>query len=99
MYSNCVPQIDQITYKDKFVKDLKGLPADVQAAVKLAIADLMKSPIPTSRRLHALHGFRNPKVFTIDVFSNHSYKISLEIDGKLATLRRVGTHKVIDRAA
>ena len=51
------------------------------------------------RRLHALHGYRNPKVFTIDVLINHAYKISLEINGETANLRRVATHKVIDHTA
>ena len=55
-------------------------------------------PIPRSLRLHALSGYKNPKVFTIDVTSNHAYKISLEIDGQTANLRRIGTHKVLDRA-
>jgi hypothetical protein len=32
----------------------------------------------------ALHGYKNPKVFTIDVTANHSYEISLEIDGQTA---------------
>lgn len=84
--------------KSKFESDVKALPKDVLAAVKDAVADLLKNPIPTSRRLHPLAGFKNPKVYTIDVFSNHSYKISLEIEGDIATLRRVATHKVIDRS-
>lgn len=66
--------------------------------MKDAVADLLKYPIPKSRRLHPLAGFKNPKVYTIDVFSNHAYKISLEIEGDTATLRRVATHKVIDRS-
>jgi hypothetical protein len=89
-------QIKALQYKDKFARDLKALPIDVQLAVKDAIADLLKDPVPASRRLHPLTGFNNPKVYTVDVFSNHSYKISLEIEGQTATLRRVATHKVID---
>jgi hypothetical protein len=77
---------------------MKCLPPEILRAAKEAIADLLKFPIPASRRLHALHGFRNPKVFTIDVLANHAYKISLEIDGQKANLRRIGTHKVIDRS-
>lgn len=89
-------QITTLRYKDKFARDLKALPIDVQVAVKDAITDLLKDPIPTSRRLHPLTGVKKPKVYTIDVFTNHSYKISLEIEGQTATLRRVATHKVID---
>lgn len=83
--------------KEKFRKDLKSLPPDIQREVKSALADLLKDPIPTTRRLHPLSGFKNPKVYTIDVLSNHSYKISLEIDGEVATLRRIASHKQIDR--
>lgn len=75
------------------------MPLEIQAAVKEAIRDLFKHPIPKSRRLHALHGYKNPKVFTIDVMTNHAYKISLEISGATANLRRVATHKVIDNTA
>jgi mRNA-degrading endonuclease YafQ of YafQ-DinJ toxin-antitoxin module len=82
---------------EKFDRDFKGLPPDIQQAAKEAIEDLLRHPIPTSRRLHALHGYKNPKVFTIDVTSNHAYKISLEIEGQTATLRRIATHKTIDR--
>ncbi|MET0858792.1 MAG: hypothetical protein ABWY27_18750 [Telluria sp.] len=77
---------------------MKALPPDILDAAKEAIRDLFKYPIPVARRLHRLHGYRNPKVYTIDVFSNHSYKISLEIEGDVANLRRVASHKVIDNA-
>lgn len=75
---------------------MKGLKPDVLAAAKEAIRDLYKHPIPKARRLHSLTGYKNPKVFTVDVFSNKSYKISLEIDDGVAILRRVATHKEID---
>jgi hypothetical protein len=76
----------------------QNLPPDILEAAKDAIRDLFRDPIPASRRLHSLHGYKNPKVFTIDVTTNHSYKISLEINGQTANLRRISTHKVIDRA-
>jgi mRNA-degrading endonuclease RelE of RelBE toxin-antitoxin system len=96
--SNNVPRIIKITRNEKFEKDLKSLPPDILLAVKDAIRDLFRYPIPTSRRLHALQGYKNPKVYTIDVTANHAYKISLEINGQTANLRRISTHKVIDRA-
>jgi hypothetical protein len=82
----------------RFERDMKALPPEILEAAKDAIRDLFKLPIPAARRLHRLHGYRNPKVYTIDVLSNHSYKISLEIEGDVATLRRVATHKTIDSA-
>ncbi|WP_154668201.1 hypothetical protein [Pseudoduganella violaceinigra] len=77
---------------------MKRLPPDVLGAAKDAIRDLKKDPIPTTRRLHSLTGYKNPKVFVIDVFSNHSYQITFEIDDGIATLRRVAKHVAIDRA-
>lgn len=75
---------------------MKALSPDILQAAMEAIRDLLKAPIPATRRLHALRGYRNPKIYTIDVLSNHSYKISLEIDGDVANLRRIDTHKMID---
>ena len=94
--SNCVPKITTIDRNKKFDNDFKKLPIDIQLLAKQAIIALMSHPIPTSLRLHSLTGYKNPKVFTIDVTSNHAYKISLEINGQHARLRRVGTHKVLD---
>lgn len=91
-----VPVITMITFNKKFERDMKGLKPDVLAATKEAIRDLYKHPIPNVRRLHSLTGYKNPKIFTVDVFSNKSYKISLEIDAGIANLRRVATHKEID---
>jgi len=91
-------KITSVQRKSKFERDFKALPLDIQAAAKDAIRDLLRDPIPTTRRLHPLHGFKNPKVYTIDVVSNHAYKISLEIDGEIATLRRIATHKSIDKS-
>lgn len=95
MYSRL--KISLLRRKSRFDGDLKAPPLNIQTEVKAAIQDLLKDPIPATRRLHPLTGFKNPKIYTIDVFSNHSYKISLEIDGEVATLRRVASHKTIDR--
>jgi len=90
-------KIKKLQRKSKFDSDFKALPMDIQREAKEAIKDLMKDPIPASRRRHPLTGFKNPKVYTIDVLSNHAYKISLEISGESATLRRIGTRSTIDR--
>lgn len=70
---------------------------EIQKEVHAALADLQREVIPSKRRLHQLENYKDPKIHTIDVPSNHSYKISLEIDGATATLRRVATHKTIDQ--
>lgn len=90
-------QITSLKFNPRFAKDLKGLPVEIQKEVHAALADLQREVIPSKRRLHQLENYKDPKIHTIDVLSNHSYKISLEIDGATATLRRVATHKTIDR--
>jgi predicted transcriptional regulator len=97
--STGAPRIVTVTRNEKFDRDFKSLPPEIQLAAKEAIEDVFKYPIPASRRFHVLQGFRKPKVFTIDVLANHAYKISFEIDGQNARLRRIGTHKTIDRSA
>lgn len=89
--------ITEFEYKSgRFARDLKRLDKETQQAVKDAINDLLKTPVPQVRRMHSLGGYRNPKIYTIDVFPNHSYKISFEIEGTTAILRRVGSHGDID---
>jgi mRNA-degrading endonuclease YafQ of YafQ-DinJ toxin-antitoxin module len=86
-----------IAFTERFKKDYKALSTDVQDAVDACILDLEKDPLPAVRRGHRINAGRFPKVFSVDVFSNKSYKISFEINGKEALLRRVGTHREIDR--
>lgn len=83
--------------KKRFQKEYDGLTPDLKAAVDDAIYDLTSDPIPAKRRFHPLNGYSNPKIYSIDVTSNHAYKISVEIDGECATLRRIATHREIDR--
>lgn len=40
----------------------------------------------------------NPSIFTIHATRNHSHKISFEIEGDVAIMRKIGTHKEIDRS-
>lgn len=88
-----------IAFTDRFKKDYKSLPGNLQQAVDACIADLAKDPIPTSRRSHRINQGQFPKVFSVDVTSNKSHKLSFEINGDQALLRRVGTHREIDRSA
>lgn len=82
----------------RFVSDYNALTPALRVATDDAIVDLFKDPIPLGRRFHSLKGYKNPKLFTIDVTPNKAYKISMEISGTCATLRRVATHRVINRA-
>jgi hypothetical protein len=90
--------IRRLRTTERFQRDYKALSVDLKEAVDAAIRDLMADPIPGVRRFHSLKGYRNPRLYTIDVTSNKAYKISLEIEGEMATLRRIATHKQIDRS-
>lgn len=89
-------RISKLAYTRKFERDLKALSPELLSAAKEAVRDLLEDPVPSVRRLHSLAGHK-PKVYTIDVLSNHAYKISFEIDGETAILRRVASHVEIDR--
>lgn len=91
------PSFKQVNFSEEFKKQYKKLPPDLKAAAQQVVSDLYKTPLPASLRFHSLGGYKNPKLYTVDVTGNKSHKISLEIDGEKAILRRIGTHKEIDR--
>lgn len=80
-----------------FERDFKRLSPEIQRAVEECVRDLYRSPIPNSRRAHRINDSL-PKIFSVDVTSNKAYKISFGIDGDTCILRRVGTHRQIDRS-
>ncbi len=90
-------KIASISFTEKFKLEYKKLPSELQEQVNAALTDLLKQPMPRSLRFEKLSGYRKPNIFTIHVTANHSHKISLEIDGSAAILRRIGTHKQIDK--
>lgn len=82
---------------DGFERAIKRLPPEIQQSAKDALKALLTHPTPKSIRFHKLSGYKNPALYTIDASGNHSYKISFELSGSIAILRRIGTHKEIDR--
>lgn len=86
--------------KQTFVNDYKSLPEDIQLACNEALRKLATNPRAGSLRLHKLNGYSNPNVFTIDVTTNKAYKLSYEKgeNGNIL-LRRVGTHKLLNKVA
>lgn len=80
-----------------FLRDYKNLTEQQQADVKECLRDLLADPVPAARRLHRITS-NKPKVYSVDVYPNKSYKISFEIvEGNVVRLRRVATHRDIDR--
>ncbi len=82
-----------------FNNDFKRLPADVKALVIECLELLCKNePLPAKLRYNKLNGYKNPNIYAIHITRNHAYKLTFERVGEIARLRRVGTHKEIDRA-
>ncbi len=81
-----------------FQRDFKKLPPEIRDEVEECLKDLGSDPIPVSRRAHSVSPKgHKPTIFSLDVTSNKSHKLTFHLEGDTAVLRRVGTHKQIDR--
>lgn len=80
-----------------FALSAKKLPDDIKQFLGKALVELLESPQPKRLRLEKLKGNNRPPIYTIHITPNHSHKLSFEINGDVAVLRVVGTHKEIDR--
>ncbi len=89
--------ITGLANSERFASDLRSAPAEVQGAALEALRLLQANPSAKSLRLHTLKGMPKPTVWKIDVYANHSWQITFELNGTVAELKRLGTHKTIDR--
>lgn len=90
-------QVERFAYSERFKDEFQKLEPSVQAAAKDALDTLLRHPQAKSLRLHPLSGLPKPTVWKIDVFANHSWQITFELNGSTAELKRIATHKTIDR--
>lgn len=86
--------IKRIRATEAFGVLLRKLPPDIQAAARQAVKDLVADPHPKKYRLKK----QTRVCWTIHITNNHSHKLSFSMDGDCAVLRKVGTHKEIDRS-
>ena len=89
--------IESFAYSERFKSEFQKLKPDVQKAAKEALDTLKKNPEARVLRLHPLTGLPKPTVWKIDVFNNHSWQITFELIGTTAELKRISTHKSVDR--
>jgi mRNA-degrading endonuclease RelE of RelBE toxin-antitoxin system len=78
----------------RFHKDYEKLTIDLRDTVDQKLQDLCKDPRPPGLGFEKLKGADG--IYTIHITGN--YKISMNIEGSDAFLRRVGSHDEIDRA-
>lgn len=90
--------ITELSFSTRFASDLKKAPKETADSAKDALKELLKNPRPKWIKFEKLSGYKNPCLYTIHATKNHSHKISFEVVGNIAKLRRFGTHKKIDRA-
>lgn len=88
-------RVEQFQRTERFDRDFRRLPPDIQAAVGDALKHLIQHPLPSGLRHHTLSGHR-PTVHVIDVMSNHSWQLTFNMEGTTAVLLRVDTHRRID---
>lgn len=91
--------ITGFSFSERFKTEFQALPVDVHKAAKDALDMLLKNPRAKSLRLHNLTGLPKPTVWKIDVYANRSWQITFELNGTVAELKRIATHKSIDRSA
>lgn len=90
--------IERFAYTERFKAEFEKLKPDVLAATKEALELLKTNPQAKTLRLHTLTGLPKPTVWKIDVFANHSWQITFELNGTTAELKRIAPHKSIDRS-
>jgi mRNA-degrading endonuclease YafQ of YafQ-DinJ toxin-antitoxin module len=89
--------IAEIRRTAKFERDWKSCPVDVRRSAAEALRKLIGNPAANRLRMHPLNGLGKPTIFKIDVFPNRSWQISFHLSGEVAILRRLCTHKEMDR--
>lgn len=88
--------IRTVSLKETFKRDRDGAPPDIQGRLNDKLRHLLANPHPRGLRFEKLKGFQKPSIFTFHVTGN--WKVSLEIVGDHAILRRLAVHKVIDKS-
>lgn len=80
----------------RYSRDFRKLTEQHQALVCDKLDDLMANPRPLGLGFEKLKGQKSPAIYSIHITGN--YKLTFEINGSSAWLRRVAPHDEIDRA-
>ncbi len=87
--------ISDLNTTKRFDKDYAKLERQLKELVNEKITGILINPMPPGLRFEKLKGYSKPSIYTIHITGN--YKVSLEILGNMATLRRVACHDDINR--
>lgn len=87
--------IRSIQLGNRFERDFKKLSPELKALCKEILPKLLVNPQPSGLRFEKLQGYSRPSLYSLHITGN--YKVSLEMKGDCAILRRVACHDEIDR--
>lgn len=90
-------RINGFAFAETFKRDYKKAPPEVKSALPAVLEGLKQNPQPKKLRVHSLNGCFDPRIFKADVTPNHAWQLTFHLDGEIAVLRRLGTHKQVDR--
>lgn len=88
-------RITKVTFKPRFQRDRRKLPPEIRERLNEKLKSLYQDPMPPGLRFEKLKGYSRPDIYTFHIDGN--YKVSLEIHGNHAELRRAAPHHSIDR--
>jgi mRNA-degrading endonuclease RelE of RelBE toxin-antitoxin system len=88
--------LTRIQRTKRFTRDYGKLTPELQERTNEKLKGLLKNPRPPGLAFEKLKGYRRPDIYTLHVTGN--YKLSFEIEGATAILRRVAPHDELDRA-
>lgn len=80
----------------RFHRDYDKLTIELRDRVDEKLQDLTKEMRPSGLAFEKLKGYTNPDIYSVHVTGN--YKLTMEIAGNQAFLRRVADHDEIDRS-
>jgi mRNA-degrading endonuclease RelE of RelBE toxin-antitoxin system len=80
----------KIRRTNSFLKDYRGLPAEIQTRVDKQLARLLENPRHPSLRLKKLKG---TQIFEVRI--TRGYRLTLSLEEDVLVLRRVGGHDLL----
>jgi len=87
--------IRTIQLSNRFERDFKKLPPELKALCQEILPKLLEIAVSPGLRFEKLKGYHKPALYSLHITGN--YKVSLEINGDAALLRRIACHDEIDR--
>ena len=88
-------RIGKLRYKQSFKKDFNQLPSDVRKRADRCLEDLLSNPISRSRQVKKRKGAQKNKPDIWQARVTRDVRLTFEMDGETALLRRIGTHSRI----